>query len=103
MSDNPLRDAIAAKTARTYPGWEVDPESEITVPPYLMIDGHGDPNTSPDYAAAVEALYTVAYTIRFALKRGPAGVDAGPLPAAPTSASTSGSLRQRSPRGWSGR
>ena len=27
----PLRDAIAAKTARTYPGWTIDPETEITV------------------------------------------------------------------------
>jgi aspartate/methionine/tyrosine aminotransferase len=27
----PLRNAIAAKTARTYPGWEVDPETQITV------------------------------------------------------------------------
>jgi aspartate/methionine/tyrosine aminotransferase len=27
----PLRDAIAAKTARTYPGWQPDPETEITV------------------------------------------------------------------------
>jgi aspartate/methionine/tyrosine aminotransferase len=27
----PLRDAIAAKTARTYPDWDVDPETEITV------------------------------------------------------------------------
>ena len=27
----PLRDAIAAKTARTYPGWEVDAETAITV------------------------------------------------------------------------
>jgi aminotransferase len=27
----PLRDAIAAKTSRTYPGWELDPETEITV------------------------------------------------------------------------
>jgi len=27
----PLRDAIAAKTARSYPGWDVDPETEITV------------------------------------------------------------------------
>ena len=27
----PLRDAIAAKTARWYPGWELDPETEITV------------------------------------------------------------------------
>jgi aspartate/methionine/tyrosine aminotransferase len=26
-----LRDAIAAKTARTYPGWDVDPETQITV------------------------------------------------------------------------
>jgi hypothetical protein len=35
----------------------------------LMIDGHGDPNTAPEYAEAVQALYAVAYTIRFALKR----------------------------------
>jgi aspartate/methionine/tyrosine aminotransferase len=27
----PLRDAIAAKTARTYPGWEPDPETDVTV------------------------------------------------------------------------
>jgi aspartate/methionine/tyrosine aminotransferase len=27
----PLRDAIAAKTARTYQGWEVDPETQVTV------------------------------------------------------------------------
>ncbi|MDQ2964482.1 MAG: aminotransferase class I/II-fold pyridoxal phosphate-dependent enzyme, partial [Chloroflexota bacterium] len=27
----PLRDAIAAKTARFYPGWIVDPENELTV------------------------------------------------------------------------
>lgn len=36
---------------------------------YLAIDGHGDPNTSPAYAAAVEALYTVAYTVKFASQR----------------------------------
>jgi aspartate/methionine/tyrosine aminotransferase len=27
----PLRDAIAAKTARHYPGWDVDPETQVTV------------------------------------------------------------------------
>jgi aminotransferase len=27
----PLRDAIAAKTAHTYPGWDPDPEREVTV------------------------------------------------------------------------
>ncbi|GHH67723.1 GyrI-like domain-containing protein [Promicromonospora soli] len=37
---------------------------------YLMIDGHGDPNTSPRFAEAVEALYPLAYTLKFASKRG---------------------------------
>lgn len=43
----------------------------VTVPPlqYLMIDGHGDPNTAPEYAAAVGALYPVAYALKFAGKR----------------------------------
>src|SRR5712675_2773316 len=27
----PLRDAIAAKTARFHPGWRIDPETQITV------------------------------------------------------------------------
>ncbi|HJE51883.1 MAG TPA: GyrI-like domain-containing protein [Tessaracoccus flavescens] len=43
----------------------------ITVPPmqFLMIDGAGDPNTSPIYAASVETLYPVAYTLKFFSKR----------------------------------
>ncbi|GAA4615627.1 GyrI-like domain-containing protein [Saccharopolyspora hordei] len=36
---------------------------------YLMVDGHGDPNTSPAFAAAVEALYPVAYALKFASKQ----------------------------------
>ncbi len=35
---------------------------------YLMIDGHGDPNTSEDFKAAIEALYPVAYKLKFASK-----------------------------------
>ncbi|MGK5740081.1 GyrI-like domain-containing protein [Micromonospora sp. URMC 103] len=35
---------------------------------YLMIDGHGDPNTSPAFTEAVEALYPVAYKLKFASK-----------------------------------
>ncbi len=35
---------------------------------YLMIDGHGDPNRSPEFAAAVETLYPVAYKLKFASK-----------------------------------
>ena len=42
----------------------------VDVPPlnFLMLDGHGDPNTAQDYVDAVQALYSLAYTIKFALK-----------------------------------
>lgn len=36
---------------------------------FLMIDGHGDPNTSIEYRQAVSALFSVSYAARFALKR----------------------------------
>lgn len=36
---------------------------------YLMVDGHGDPNTSPEYTRALEALYPVAYKLKFASKK----------------------------------
>ncbi|KAA5838380.1 GyrI-like domain-containing protein [Saccharopolyspora hirsuta] len=36
---------------------------------YLMVDGHGDPNTSPVFAEALEALYPVAYKLKFASKQ----------------------------------
>lgn len=36
---------------------------------YLMVDGRGDPNTSPAFAEAVETLYPVAYAVKFASKR----------------------------------
>lgn len=43
----------------------------VDIPPlqYLMIDGHGDPNTAPEYMLAIEALYPVSYTLKFASKR----------------------------------
>jgi hypothetical protein len=37
---------------------------------FLMIDGHGDPNTALEYKDAVAALYAVAYKVKFASKRG---------------------------------
>jgi hypothetical protein len=48
----------------------------IEVPPmnFLMIDGHGDPNHSPQYQAAIEALYSLSYTLKFAIKKAE-GVD----------------------------
>ena len=43
----------------------------VQVPPlkFLCLDGHGDPNTSPAYAAAVQALYSVSYAAKFAVKK----------------------------------
>jgi DNA-binding PadR family transcriptional regulator len=42
----------------------------VDVPPmrYIGLDGSGDPNADKSYTDAVEALYTVAYTIKFAHK-----------------------------------
>jgi hypothetical protein len=47
---------------------------------YLMIDGQGDPNADAGFAGAIGALYTVAYTAKFAIKRAPGGVDYAVMP-----------------------
>lgn len=47
---------------------------------FLMVDGQGDPNTSPDYAAAVTALYGVSFTLKFSFKRGPQRIDYSVMP-----------------------
>jgi hypothetical protein len=36
---------------------------------FLMLDGHGDPNTAPAYQEAIEALYGVAYGLKFMSKK----------------------------------
>ena len=36
---------------------------------FLMLDGRGDPATSEAYVEALEALYGVAYTLKFTLKK----------------------------------
>src|ERR1700730_4402513 len=36
---------------------------------FLMLDGKGDPNTAQEYQDVVEALYSVAYTLKFMLKK----------------------------------
>ena len=43
----------------------------VTVPAmrFLAIDGGGDPNTGRSYQDALEALFSVSYTLRFALRR----------------------------------
>jgi len=36
---------------------------------FLMVDGAGDPNTAPEFQQAVEALYGVAFALKFMLKK----------------------------------
>ena len=56
--------------------------TQVDVPAlqFLMINGEGDPNTSPAYAQAVEALFSVSYTVKFSLKKGPLTIDYSIMP-----------------------
>jgi hypothetical protein len=62
-------------TAAAEPGLVHVPEFR-----FLMVDGHGDPNTAAAYGQALEALYSVSYTLKFALKRAPAPSDYRVMP-----------------------
>ncbi|APX32185.1 hypothetical protein BH708_04975 [Brachybacterium sp. P6-10-X1] len=42
---------------------------EVPARRFLMIDGEGDPNTSPEYEAALSQLYPLAYSVKFRSKR----------------------------------
>ncbi len=55
----------------------VDRPQIVDVPEmqFLMIDGRGYPGTSQEYRDALSALYSLAYGIKFALKKGPAATD----------------------------
>jgi len=63
-------DTLARKRERLYKALAGKPEI-VHVPEmsFVMIDGQGDPNTSRDYKDAIEALYTLSYTLKFALKK----------------------------------
>lgn len=56
--------------------------TEVDVPEmgFLMIDGEGDPNTSESYANAIEALFSVAYGLKFAIKKSSREIDYGVMP-----------------------
>ena len=43
----------------------------VDVPPlsFLMVDGRGNPNTAPEFADAVQALYGLSYSLKFASKK----------------------------------
>lgn len=52
---------------------------EIPSMSYLMIDGLGDPATSKEYAESIEALFPLAYALKFMIKKRQ-GFDYGVMP-----------------------
>jgi hypothetical protein len=53
---------------------------EVPSMKFLIIDGEGDPNTSIHYQNAVEALFSVSYTIKFTIKKSEMAIDYGVMP-----------------------
>lgn len=53
---------------------------DVPAAQYLMIDGEGNPNTASAYAEALEALFSLSYTLKFMVKKGPDPVDYGVMP-----------------------
>jgi len=47
---------------------------------FLMVDGRGDPGTAKAFSEAIEALYPLAYTLKFMVKRGGIAIDYGVMP-----------------------
>ncbi|MDA3935251.1 MAG: GyrI-like domain-containing protein [Actinomycetota bacterium] len=47
---------------------------------FLMVDGIGDPGTAQTYGEAIEALYGLAYALKFAVKKGSSAIDYGVMP-----------------------
>jgi hypothetical protein len=47
---------------------------------FLTADGRGNPNTSPAFKDAVEALYALSYALKFMIKRGKQAVDFSVMP-----------------------
>ena len=54
---------------------------EVIIPEmnYLIVDGQGEPG-SPEHQQAIEALYSVAYTLKFMVKKSEREIDYGVLP-----------------------
>ncbi len=55
---------------------------EVDMPTFnfLMVDGQGDPNIAQEYKHAVEALFSLSYTLKFMVKKSDIGIDYGVMP-----------------------
>jgi hypothetical protein len=66
ITEAPIRELDRDDRYRVAPhGPELVRVPELT---FIMVDGHGDPNTSEAYREALQALYSLSYTLKFAIK-----------------------------------
>ncbi len=65
MASYDVKRELKALYAPRNPAWAL---LDVPEQQFLAIDGSGNPNTAAEYATAVEALYTVAYTLKFESK-----------------------------------
>jgi len=56
--------------------------SVVDVPAFnfLMVDGAGDPNNSQEFQDAMDAVFSVSYTLKFMVKKGKTAVDYAVMP-----------------------
>lgn len=53
---------------------------DVPVMNFLMVDGEGDPNRVERFQEAVEALYSLSYTLKFMIKKSRIGIDYKVMP-----------------------
>jgi hypothetical protein len=53
---------------------------EVPTMNFLMVDGEGDPNTSKAFHDAIEALFSLSYTVKFMVKKGELAIDYSVMP-----------------------
>ncbi len=69
MEEVVLVDKIDFKKTDSYRAPKSFQFVEVPQMQYLMIDGHGDPNTAQAYQDALQTLYPVAYKLKFSSKQ----------------------------------
>jgi len=74
----------------------------VDVPPieFLMIDGQGSPIGSQEFQQAMEGLYGVAYTLKFAARNGPLATDFRVMPSEALWWMEGGEFRPDRPEEW---
>ena len=69
MSIQTLEQELAARDRLYKPPAKKAEIVDVPVMDFLQVDGIGDPNNSQPYMDALEALYSLSYTLKFALKQ----------------------------------